>query len=213
MKKLIILTLGILANGGCFAQSPQSHFKGIQGISAEFGVDTKLSQYTLGYHRFLGRNVNIEFNAQYERGKYHNSFGLNYYNVNASYTLENVWLNGTVNFTFFNLGNRIFLDLGVGPTLGNRFIKKVDEYNYAIDATRLEQYKGDNQDKELLPEPVLNAGTLRDRWLIGLNAPITLEIYLSRHFSILARYRAKYLFRASTEKIIYDGTVGASIHF
>ena len=212
MKK-ILSTLWVLATSGCFAQSPQSHFKGIQGISAEYGMDTKLSQYTLGYHRFLGRNVSIEVNGQFERGRYANSFGLDYYNVNAAYTLENVWFNGTLNLTFFNLGNRLFLDVGAGPTLGSRFIKHVDEYRYAIDASRLEEYKANNKERELRPAPASNEGTLRDKWTIGVNAPVTLEIYLSRHFSLLGRYRAKYLFRASTDKIIYDGTLGAAIHF
>ncbi len=159
----------------------------------------------------------MDINGQYERGTYAHAFPINAYQVQAEYILDNYWANGTLNINLLTLGQRIFLDVGIGPTTGLRFIKQVTRYTYALRSPDAEDPQG-----KRLPvtdslanarEPIGHEGVQRDKWLVGVNAPLTLEIYLSRHFSILGKYRVKYLLRSSTDRFSFDSTIGASIHF
>ena len=204
MRQLLILTILLTAATHGYAQF---HYKGLKGTFVEVGIQTNFDKlYGIGYQSFLNRRFQAEISAEYESGQYQDQTQYLYYDVDASYQIENFYLNETLNYNFLTVFKRIFLNVGVGLTQGYQRIVVTDSLTYVVNEERL---KETDETEEFQENQVL----LKDKLRLGGNVNALVEFYINRYITLTVRHRFKLFLNSHYDNPIQHSSLGLRINF
>ncbi len=186
------------------AAQAQHHFQGLKGITAEYGISRKSDFYSLGYQSFLSDRFQFEITGTYRQGSFSDFIRIAPYRAAASYTLHQMILSETIDYTFAKLFNRLYINLGAGLTQAYGRAKASAIYP-ALDSALVE-----NMDH--IPEFDQTAIRPQNKISLGGHASILTELYLGRYLTLLFRYRYTYFLKSDIDKTLQQTSIGIRIN-
>lgn len=191
MRKVILIFLLLIAAQASYAQY---HYKGWQGVFAEYGYEGKFDQsYSVGYSKLFSNKWQAMLNAGYATGNYRYLQSYQYYETLSDYDIESYSFTGTINYSFLRLFKFVYLNAGLGPSVSYQHISDLQEFKYVIDNKKITQT---DERYDIRPELVGRESAIK----VGALASFTTEIYLAPQLNLLYRYNFKYVFKSN----IYD---------
>lgn len=190
----------------CTSAHAQFHFKGLKGVTAEYGIHNSLEKYvSAGYQHFLSNRFQFEIQAAFEEGSFLDSSAYLAYDVAAIYHTRHFMLQESIDYSILKLFNRIYLNVGVGLTQQYQQLSNTSLHSH-LDSTRIDH-------AEEIPPFDKKEAMLKDRVSFGGHVHLLLEAYLSRHLTLLARYRYTYFTKSHYDQQVQQTTVGLRFNF
>ncbi|MEK6480917.1 hypothetical protein WJR50_25470 [Catalinimonas sp. 4WD22] len=178
----------------------------MKGISVEYGVQPNLDElYSIGYQAFLSKRFQIEISGGYEQGNFTDVSTYGAYQVTSEYGMNTFMLNETIDYSFLKLFRHVYFSIGAGLTQTYQE-PDLSSIRYKLDSSMLDT-------SEEVPEFDQEEATLNEGFTLGGHANILTEVYLSRYFTLLARYRYTYFLKNHYDQQVQQATLGIRFNF